>query len=48
MAIGPEPRYQLEIAPSALKQLSSLPRKIQQIPSRRNPLAFRHGKEPRP
>ncbi|MGA2700548.1 MAG: type II toxin-antitoxin system RelE/ParE family toxin [Isosphaeraceae bacterium] len=30
MAIGPEPRYQLEIAPSALKQLSSLPRKIQE------------------
>jgi len=30
VAIGPEPRYQLEIAPSALKQLSSLPRKIQE------------------
>jgi mRNA-degrading endonuclease RelE of RelBE toxin-antitoxin system len=30
VAIGPEPRYQLEIAPSALKQFSSLPRKIQE------------------
>ena len=29
MAIGPEPRYQVEIAPSALKQLTSLPRKVQ-------------------
>jgi mRNA interferase RelE/StbE len=30
VAIGPEPRYQLEITPSALKHLSSLPRKTQE------------------
>jgi len=45
VAIGPEPRYQLEITPSTLKHLSSLPRKTQErIAAAIDALRF----EPRP
>lgn len=45
MATGPEPRYQIEITPSALKQLSDLPRKPRErIAAHIEALGF----EPRP